>query len=193
MTGLCAFGFTYAAFIPSWLAECAPDVALSRAMWIPAGISFVLKFIFGLLGAWAFPLYDTVNSRPFPGSDNILNFLAGKDMPRLIQVLVFVWVACNVLPRIPATCIVVRYDLLTSNFPLCGRKGVHLLVRWLSLTRRPGSFVWAVIVPWFVTLFLFQSDSLAEFCNWSAIILQGLTNFMLPILLYKQSLEMYPK
>jgi hypothetical protein len=65
VAGLCSFEFSYASFVPAWLTRKRHDVSVVKALALPAALSFVLKLLFGILGAWAFPLY--VNNAPLPG------------------------------------------------------------------------------------------------------------------------------
>jgi hypothetical protein len=169
VAGLCSFEFSYASFVPAWLIRKRVDVSVSKALALPASLSFVLKLIFGILGAWAFPLY--VNNAPLPGSNNILNFLSSPGMPSLVQACVYLWVLACVLPRIPTLCIVLRSSLAASEL----RFGIV------------SQAILAIALPWIVAAVI-TPTYLAAFCNWTAVTIQGITNFAMPMLLYRAAL-----
>jgi hypothetical protein len=169
VAGLCSFEFSYASFVPAWLVRKRVDVSVTKALAMPAALSFVLKLLFGILGAWAFPLY--VNNAPLPGANNILNFLSSPGMPNLVQACVYLWVLACVLPRIPTLCIILRSSLAASE----------LRFRVFSQA------VLAIALPWAVACVV-TPTYLATFCNWTAVTIQGITNFAMPMLLYRAAL-----
>jgi hypothetical protein len=146
------------------------DVSVTKALALPAALSFLLKLLFGILGAWAYPLY--VNNAPLPGANNILNFLSAPGMPSLVQACVYVWVLACVLPRIPTLCIVLQSSLAASElrFRLFSQALLSIALPWV---------VACVVTPTY----------LAAFCNWTAVTIQGMTNFAMPMLLYRAALS----
>lgn len=52
--------------------------------------------------------------------------------------------------------------------------------------------MFGVVAPWIVTAFLYNTSWLNEFCNWVAILLQGLVNCVVPVILYRSALLRYP-
>jgi hypothetical protein len=143
---------------------------VTKALALSAALSFLLKLLFGILGAWAFPLY--VNNAPVPGGNNILNFLSSPGMPGLVQACVYVWVLACVLPRIPSLCIVLRSSLAASEFRF----------------RLPSQVLLSIALPWAVACAV-TPTYLAAFCNWTAVTIQGMTNFAMPMLLYRAAVS----
>jgi hypothetical protein len=170
VAGLCSFEFSYASFVPAWLIRKRCDVSVGKSLFLPAALSFLLKLLFGILGAWAFPLY--VNNSPLPGANNIFNFLSSPAMPSFVQACVYLWVLACVLPRIPTLCIILRSSLAASEL----RFGIF------------SQAVLSVALPWIVACVV-TPDSLATFCNWTAVTIQGVTNFAVPMLLYRAALN----
>jgi hypothetical protein len=170
VAGLCSFEFSYASFVPAWLIRKRSDVSVTKALAMPAALSFVLKLLFGILGAWAFPLY--VNNAPLPGANNIFNFLSSPGMPSLVQACVYLWVLACVLPRIPTLCIVLRSSLAASE----------LRFRLFSQA------ILSIVLPWVVACVV-TPTYLAAFCNWTAVTIQGMTNFAMPMLLYRAAIS----
>jgi hypothetical protein len=169
VAGLCSFEFSYASFVPAWLMRKRSDVSVTKALAMPAALSFLLKLLFGILGAWAFPLY--VNSMPLPGANNILNFLSSPGMPGLVQACVYLWVLACVLPRIPTLCIILRSSLAASE------------LRFRTFSQA----ILSIALPWILACVI-TPTYLAAFCNWTAVTIQGMTNFAMPMLLYRAAI-----
>lgn len=68
-----------------------------------------------------------------------------------------------------------RYNLLSGG--LCSKRTALFL----------GTFC-----PWLLTMFLYQRPVLVTLCNWLALFVQGYTNFVLPVAMYRKACFRYP-
>lgn len=174
VVGIAVFAYAYIVTIPSWINEKQPHVNVNAAMWVPATLGLVMKVLTGLLGAWAFALI-LPDGTPRSQSDDILSVLLQDETPVVSQYVAYLWDITTLIPGIPVLAIMVRYNLL--NGKVCGRM---------------GAFFWGVVAPWLVTMFLYETDVLVQFCTWVGIVVQGYINFVVPVLLYKNALQRYP-
>eukprot|EP00039_Didymoeca_costata_P020335 m.340903 g.340903 ORF g.340903 m.340903 type:complete len:559 (+) comp19629_c0_seq1:222-1898(+) len=178
--GISVFAYAYVVTIPSWVNEKKPNVNVNSAIWWPATAGLFMKLMAGLFGAWAYQLVTEASDghrvpRTNPDATDILNLLMLKDQSAFSQYAAYIWDITTLIPGIPVLAIMIRYNLLNGN--VCGQF-------W--------SFFWGVVFPWIVTAFCYQQDMLNSLCNWIAIIVQGYINFVIPAMLYHDSLIRYP-
>eukprot|EP00051_Salpingoeca_urceolata_P015051 m.192814 g.192814 ORF g.192814 m.192814 type:complete len:563 (+) comp18276_c0_seq1:459-2147(+) len=174
VVGVAVFAYAYIVTIPSWVNEKKHHVNVNRAVWIPASVGLVLKIAVGLLGGWAYMLVQP-DGTARPESSDILNILTAKGQPEVTRYSAYLWDITTLIPGIPVLAIMVRYNLLAGN--VCGKF-------W--------SFFWAVVAPWIITAFCYESNELLTLVNWIALLVQGYINFVIPALLYAHALKKYP-
>jgi len=170
VVGLAVFAFSYVVTIPSWLNEKKPSVDVNKAVWWPALFGWALKLAVGMMGSWAFRLTDV------RGADNILNLLGSSTEPRVTRYSAYMWNVTTMIPGIPVLAIMIRYNLLNSQ--VCGAR---------------MSFFLGVVAPWVFVAFVYQQGWLVHFCNWAAILCQSFVNLLLPVIVYRTSLQRYPR
>jgi len=177
--GVIAFSWACVVTMPSWVNEKKEGISVNKSIWWSYAFGFVFKFLFGLLGAWAYLLTgpDAVSS-----VSDCQNILLVMDQPHgraanpvITVASSYIFMIATLVPGIPVLAIVVRYNLLSGG--LCSP-------RWASF--------WAVIFPWIITALLCNASFFTQALNWAALIFQGFVNFCAPPLLFKEALRRYP-
>uniref|UniRef100_A0A7S1IXH2 Amino acid transporter transmembrane domain-containing protein n=1 Tax=Eutreptiella gymnastica TaxID=73025 RepID=A0A7S1IXH2_9EUGL len=156
--GVSLFCYSYAIAIPSWVNEKRKDVGINSTIWLSAFPSTILKILFGILGAMAF---DHL-------SDNALQTVvqhqtkgAWANTVRLADFMFSIFVIGF---GVPLFHIFVRYNLMNGG--LC--------------SRRTAAF-WGIIFPWLVSWMLYNGDLYQKFLNYSSLVFNALTCFLLPM------------
>ena len=73
------------------------------------------------------------------------------------------------------SCITTRYNLYIGK--VCGK-------RW--------SYFWGVIAPWLVAFCFSQSTYFAQLINWASLIVNGVVNFLVPMIIYLRAVSVTP-
>lgn len=55
------------------------------------------------------------------------------------------------------------------------------------------SYFWGVVAPWMVAFCFSQGTYFAGFINWSSLIVNGVVNFLIPLLLYLKAVSVQPR
>jgi len=74
------------------------------------------------------------------------------------------------------SCITTRYNLYIGQ--VCGKK-------W--------SYFWGVIAPWLVAFCFSQSTYFAQLINWASLIVNGVVNFLVPMIIYYRAVSLPPQ
>lgn len=140
------------------------------------------QIVFGLMGAWSFKLLTfpawpvpAPRGEPLPGADSVLNLMLGEGETPLIHFFAYFFPIVTILPGIPVLMVMTRYNLLSGG-----------------LASKKTAMMVGVILPWVVTTFLYQRPVLVTLCNWIALVVQGYTNFVLPVAMYRKAVLRYP-
>merc|ERR1719433_1059958 len=148
-------------------------------LWQSLGFATVFRIVFGLFGASAYPLLrgDALPkkygvNRQKKGAANILNSLGLPCNWTITQYSSFLWDVSTLIPGIPVVAVVMKYNLVNGGI----------------LSPR-NAFLFAVIFPWVVTAFCYESSALASMCAWAGLCVQGYINFAVPVYLYIKSLQ----
>eukprot|EP00803_Ostreobium_quekettii_P009134 evm.model.scf_558EXC.6 EVM.evm.TU.scf_558EXC.6 scf_558EXC:45309-52753(+) len=178
--GVVLFANAYMVTIPSWVNEKAPNVSVTKATWLPAGAAALLSSIFAITGAWAYKLLefpDGVHGKdrghPKDGAGDVLNYVLGPGSSWWMFMCGYLWSLTVLVPGIPILAIVVRYNLQSGG------------------ASRSFAFILSSVLPVLVTAFLYERGILQGLCQWVAVFLQGLINFVLPPILYRKAIIRY--
>lgn len=161
--GVVMFAFAFTFTVPSWANEKRDAVSVNRVVWFSTTLGLVLKMLFGVAGAWAFD--GLVH-------DNVLLRMS-RDHPLAgTGVAVNFYNIFTLVPGIPVLLIMVRYNLIASGL----------------LPPKPAFFA-GVVLPCAVAMFFYTGRGFSALINWSALLAQGFTNFVLPAVLYLRVLQ----
>lgn len=156
--GVIIFAFTYVVTVPSWCNEKMESVSVNKVIWFSALGSTAAYVLFGLAGAWAYP--DMTSA-------NILTVMGAPNQPVITQVSVYIFSVGVIALGIPLFSIFIRYNLFVGG--VCGSK---------------MSAFWGAVFPWLVGFLLYQGQGFTLFVNWSALIVNGFINFVVPGIVY---------
>ena len=158
--------------MPSWLNEKQRGVSVNKTVWGACVAGLLMKLLVGLLGGWAYQLTgpDAVSSKA--DCSNFLLVLDAPGQPLISRTSAYLFTLTTLLPGVPVLAVVIKYNLITSG-----------------LCRPRAATWWAVIAPWIITGFLYNTDLFTTVLNWVALIFQGFTNFTLPPLLFLAALR----
>ncbi|RKP12372.1 hypothetical protein BJ684DRAFT_1466, partial [Piptocephalis cylindrospora] len=158
--GTVLFNYAYVTTIPSWVNAKKPSVGISSSIWTASIVSTAIYFVIGILGGMSFAM---------PNDSNILSVLNSPDIAAgtIARISVFIFPVATLVTSIPVYTIVVRYNLVRGR--VCGRK--------LAL-------VLSVAVPWLIAIIFQTGSGLNDFVNWSSLIFTGISNFIIPFVLY---------
>jgi len=160
------FSWAYVMFIPSWVNEKKNDVSTNKVIWLCGVASFIGYLCIGMLAALAVPT---------AGSDDLLKNLGTKVYPTITIIASYIFSLGVIAPGIPVCCITTRYNLYIGK--VCGKK---------------MSYFWGVVAPWMVAFCFSQSTYFAGFINWSSLCVNGIVNFLVPLLLYYKAVSVQP-
>lgn len=153
--------FNYAGVmtVPSWVNERRRGVSIHGTLWASTLITTLFMLLVGLLGALAYAV---------PADSDLLAVINASPESNIVtQVAVYAFPFAGITTSIPVFAIIIRYNLLESG----------LVGRWAAL-------FWSVIFPWLIVIPFYTGDGLQEVINWSSLICSGITNFVLPFVLY---------
>eukprot|EP01094_Clydonella_sp_ATCC50884_P006758 TRINITY_DN1594_c0_g2_i1.p1 TRINITY_DN1594_c0_g2~~TRINITY_DN1594_c0_g2_i1.p1 ORF type:complete len:412 (-),score=121.43 TRINITY_DN1594_c0_g2_i1:1068-2303(-) len=159
--GTTIFNYAFVITVPSWINETSGSVSINKALWVGSILSTVVYVVLGVLGGF---------SLPFSGDQNLLDALTENTSGALNTaslVSVYSFPAIVLLSSIPIYSIIVRYNLLESEF--CS-KG------WANF--------WGVLFPWMVAVPFCTGSGFNIFVNWSSLLVSGVINFVVPLILY---------
>jgi len=80
------------------------------------------------------------------------------------------------LSSIPVFSIIIRYNLIESGV----------------VTNKKAANFWAVIFPWIIGVFFYTGAGLDSVINWTSLFVNGLVNFIIPLLLYIMAHRKHP-
>eukprot|EP01126_Amoeba_proteus_P038410 TRINITY_DN4000_c0_g1_i2.p1 TRINITY_DN4000_c0_g1~~TRINITY_DN4000_c0_g1_i2.p1 ORF type:complete len:392 (-),score=73.38 TRINITY_DN4000_c0_g1_i2:148-1323(-) len=166
VTFTCAFVIT----IPSWVNEKRDSVNVNYVVWTASAYSLLLKFMFGWFAACTFP-----NPRYRSNFLNLLSAEVDGPLRQITKIAVYVFNISAMIPGIPVYSIMVKYNLLTSR-----------------ITGPFGAFIFAVVVPWLLSVFFYHGKGFSTVVNWSALVFQGFVNFVIPCILFYKARTKYP-
>eukprot|EP01094_Clydonella_sp_ATCC50884_P012688 TRINITY_DN22991_c0_g1_i1.p1 TRINITY_DN22991_c0_g1~~TRINITY_DN22991_c0_g1_i1.p1 ORF type:complete len:508 (+),score=99.46 TRINITY_DN22991_c0_g1_i1:392-1915(+) len=159
--GQIIFDFAYVITIPSWVNEKRENVSINYSLWSSGIFSALIYISIGLFGGWALTI---------SGDENLLDALTGSTTGGLntfAVVLSYAFPLIVLLPGIPVYSIIVRYNLIETE--LCGLK-------WANF--------WGVLFPWIVSIPFLTGDGFVNLLNWSSLFINGIVNFIIPMLLF---------
>ncbi|PRP85167.1 hypothetical protein PROFUN_07114 [Planoprotostelium fungivorum] len=161
--GSIIFNFAYVTTIPSWCNEKSPEVGVKRSIYTSVIVSSLFYIIIGMLGGYALRFGD--------GQDLLLALQTStrhsKALHTISSICVYLFPIVALLSGLPVFSIIMKYNLVENN--IC-RKSV-------------GTF-WAVIFPWVISVLLYPGQGALDVINWTSLCVNGITNFVIPMLLY---------
>ncbi|KAL6044765.1 hypothetical protein QOT17_023147 [Balamuthia mandrillaris] len=149
----------YVLLIPSWVNEKRTYVNVNASVWLSAIISLFGYLLLGCLAAMAYTDLET--------DDLLERMSSGERVLVVTRFSVYLFSLFIILPGIPVYSITTRYNLLMGG--VCGKK---------------MSYFWGVIAPWLLGFIFAQGSFFAMLLNWSALIVTGFVNFLVPFLIY---------
>lgn len=177
--GVTLFFHSYIVTVPSWVNEKARGTSVARGIWIPTAATAAIKVVFGLAGAWAFRLLTFPHGvggyprgEPLPGASNILSHMLDCVQTMATRYAVYAFTVLTLVPGIPIISILTRYNLLSGD--LCSPATAYAV---------------GVVLPWILTAFTYNRGALLTTCNWVALLVQGYTNFVLPVAMYREAVR----
>jgi len=175
LLGTIIFVNAFVVTLPSWLNEKSHSVDVTPILWESLGFATIFRIAIGLFGGLAYCLtIKNCNGTRCQKKHaaNILNSLAGPKNWEITQYSSFIWDVATLIPGIPVLAVVMKYNLASGKI----------------LSPR-NAFIFAVIFPWIVTAFCYESSALASMCAWAGLCVQGYINFAVPVYLYIKSLQ----
>eukprot|EP01114_Cavostelium_apophysatum_P016128 TRINITY_DN4539_c0_g1_i3.p2 TRINITY_DN4539_c0_g1~~TRINITY_DN4539_c0_g1_i3.p2 ORF type:complete len:268 (+),score=46.01 TRINITY_DN4539_c0_g1_i3:658-1461(+) len=118
--------------------------------------------LIGLLGAWAFD---------FAANQDLLDVIVlhSTGPLRLIsRICVYLFPAAALLSSIPVFSIIIRYNLTDNG--IVKRK---IIANW-----------WSVIFPWILGVVVYTGSGVISVINWTSLFVNGVVNFVIPLILY---------
>eukprot|EP00164_Ancoracysta_twista_P011800 GFYU01018337.1.p1 GENE.GFYU01018337.1~~GFYU01018337.1.p1 ORF type:complete len:200 (+),score=42.50 GFYU01018337.1:141-740(+) len=128
----------------------------------------LVYFLFGLLGAWAYP-------GAYTDRDNIFQAMispkAGQPKLAIHTLLCIHLLSLGAfIPGLPVYSISVRYNLVSTRM---------LSTFWANMV--------AIVFPWFLVLVFYQGKYFLPLLNWSSLLFNGFINFTIPFIMYKRT------
>jgi amino acid permease len=157
--------YAYPMLIPSWVNVKKTYVSVNLIIWLSGLSAFVGYMLIGLLGAMAYPKLS---------SDDIIKEMSNEQTELITRISIYAFIVAIVATSIPVYSICVRYNLYVGK--LCGRK---------------TSIFLGVIAPWLVGFLFCRGQAFAQFLNWTSLFLNGIENFIIPILCYYKAQSNY--
>eukprot|EP01114_Cavostelium_apophysatum_P016131 TRINITY_DN4539_c0_g1_i7.p1 TRINITY_DN4539_c0_g1~~TRINITY_DN4539_c0_g1_i7.p1 ORF type:complete len:421 (-),score=88.62 TRINITY_DN4539_c0_g1_i7:615-1877(-) len=160
--GSIIFNYAFVITVPSWVNEKAENVSISKSVWTATGTATVFYILIGLLGAWAFD---------FAANQDLLDVIVlhSTGPLRLIsRICVYLFPAAALLSSIPVFSIIIRYNLTDNG--IVKRK---IIANW-----------WSVIFPWILGVVVYTGSGVISVINWTSLFVNGVVNFVIPLILY---------
>jgi hypothetical protein len=165
MIGIIMFSFTFVDTVPSWFNEKSKSVDGSACVWYSLSLSVLIYLFLGIFGAWAFPHIAT---------GNMLELMVDARESIWLQICVYLFSFTTIGIGIPVYTIITRYNLFVSN--ICSSFNSKLV---------------AIVFPWCISFALYQGDGFVRFVNWSSLVFSNVINFILPAMVYIESVRRY--
>lgn len=160
--GLLLFGFAFVVTVPSWVNEKEDRVSVNKALWTASTSSVLIFLYFGLMGALAYPGLQTANLLTTMSSDS--------NASSATQIFVFLFTFFEIGFGIPLFSIYIRQNLFAGG--VCNKT-------W--------SAFWGTAAPWLISWLFLQGQAFTIFENWSALVINGVINFVIPFIVYFKS------
>jgi len=188
--GMILFNFSFVTTVPSWVNEKHASVSINKSLWGSTFVCMVVFVIVGLPGAFAFrdvlkgPVSNTcvrkladptftckstlmalladAESLPAPLRDSAIARIMGKFSAYAFPLV-------SVASTIPVISIVVRYNMIDNGFS------------------KSFSLFWGVFLPWLIAFpLVYMPNFIAEFINFTSLIFITVTDFVVPLLIYRK-------
>jgi hypothetical protein len=143
--------------------EKKDDVSVNYCVWTSGIASFFGYIFIGLLCACTYGHLAL---------DNMLVRLSLPPTPLITMLCAYAFSLGVIAPGIPVCSITTRYNLYVGR--VCGKT---------------MSYFWGVFAPWLVACLFCQGAGFAQLLNWSSLLFNGATNFMIPMWLYYISIK----
>lgn len=173
--GTVLFTYAYTMVLPSWHNERKREVNCGKALWWSTWFSTIVKIAFGWMGALAY-------SHRRMGPNILVTMLSNSDAmlsptsQAVLSLSVYIYSFAVIGLGVPATCVFLRYNLLNLEV---------VPLRWAHF--------FAGIFPWLVSWALYSATAFVAFLNYSSLLLNGITNFIIPFVIYLAALRAYGK
>jgi len=156
------FNFAFVITVPTWVNSKAPSVNVNRVVWSSVFICAFLFWLNGLFGAAAFDL-DVDGSQTIFTDKLIEKF----GLLSVAGITTYVFSCSQLISGIPIFCIIIRENLIAAK--LMGP----------SLAN-----VFAIGVPWALTIAFYTGDALESFINWLSLFVNGFVNYFIPYCIF---------
>lgn len=160
--GTIVYNYAFVTSVPSWVNEKDKNVSINKSIWWSTILSTLFFFIIGLGGGLAFK---------FGKNEDILdaiNHTAKNEILKVVsRISVYLFPLIVLLSSIPIFSIIIRYNLVDSQ--LCGKAQANF---------------WGVIFPWILSVIFYSGQGIFDIINWTALLVNGFINFVIPLLLY---------
>ncbi|GAM27241.1 hypothetical protein SAMD00019534_104160 [Acytostelium subglobosum LB1] len=165
LIGNVMFNYAYITTIPSWVNEAKPSVKISKTVWSSVAFSTVIFLAIGIFGSLSFG--------NMPTNSDILSIINSSPEANVFsKICVYIFPFVVLASSIPVFSIVVRYNLMQNNL----------------LPRSVANFI-SVILPWLIVIPFMTGDGLNLITQWSSIIFSSIANFIIPLIIYLQSIR----
>lgn len=154
--GVVLFNYAYAITLPSWLIEKKDNVGVNASVWPALLFSTFLYLTFGVLAASAF--------RYVPA--DILTILASKQSHFITQVSAAIFGVTIIGLGVPVFCVIIKNSLIAGR--LCSHE-------W--------ALFWGSVFPYLFAWMLYQGTYLIGLLNWTGLLVNGMSAFILPLVL----------
>jgi len=171
VVGTIVFNYAFVTSIPSWVNEKKKGVGINKTVWSTNVLSSVLFLAVGWLGGRALQfgadgtLTSAFSTIPLKGPLKDITLVSAYVFPIVV-----------LLPGIPVSSIIIRYNLMKSNL----------------VKRRMANFL-SVVLPWIVCLPFYTGSSFLNFINYVSLFVNGSINFIIPFWLYLLSYKLKAK
>lgn len=173
--GTVIFNYAGVMTVPSWVNERRRSVSIQATLWTSSLVTTLFMLLVGVLGALAYSvpadsdLLAVINASP---EANLVTQMAVYAFPFAgitTSIPVFAMYALPHHHRLPPPSLrsIIRYNLLETG-----------------LVGRPAAFFWSVVFPWLIVIPFYTGDGLIELINWSSLVCSGVTNFIVPFVIY---------
>ncbi|PRP80111.1 hypothetical protein PROFUN_12265 [Planoprotostelium fungivorum] len=161
--GSIIFNYAFITTVPSWCNERRPDVPIKKSIWISVATATVFYAAIGFVGGFAFTFGD--NQDLLIVIDE--NTRGRSILHPLSQVCVYLFPIIAFQSSIPVFSIIIKYNLIQNE--IC--------------TKHTATW-WAVIFPWVISIGFYAGAGVIEVINWTSLCINGIINFVIPMLLY---------
>eukprot|EP00759_Apiculatamorpha_spiralis_P040063 PhF_6_TR38720/c0_g1_i1/m.57952 len=167
LVGVLIFNWGVAKVIPSWINEKKQDVSVFKALNISIGITWLAYCGVGMLGAAAFGHFFITMTR----SDILQAIDFSTKLPQKIHMIgkysVYLFPTIATIPGIPVISIIVKYNLLQSEFSPKFATAIGVFLPWIAA------------IP-----FLIWNSAFIQIMSIGALAITSMTDFVIPILVW---------